>query len=227
VKVKSLAKIVNGPDGGVHLSFFRPTLSLIYAARNEEHAREVAEKFCRDTALREGRPWVAYWSGEGDNINCPEGAIKLPIDLWCCKLSGEVCQLQANISLSDEASFLKGCEASDRKKEEILRTVRSGRYDGFHHVPGRYLCVSCEAKGGKKESFFYHYPWELAELDLALGESFEATHEDLIRRGWPTTLVACPLCASCCYELATTLKPELRASLVLIELDVDLRARDA
>jgi hypothetical protein len=227
VKVKSLAKIVKGHDDGVHLSFFRPTLSLPYAAKNIEHAREVAETFCRDTALREGKPWVAYWSGQGDSVNCPEGYIKLPIDLWCCKISSQICQLQANISLDDKESFLKGCHAPNNKKDAILKTVLSGRYEGFHHVPGRYLCVACEAKGGKKGTFFYHYPWEFAELDLALGETYENTHRNLITRGWPTTFVSCPVCASCCYELATTIQPGLEKTLVLFEFDIDFRAKNA
>lgn len=227
MKVKSLAKIVRGRDGGVHLSFFRPTLSLPYAARDAEHAKEVAQQFCRDTAFREGKPWIAYWSSQGNNVNCPEGWIKLPIDLWCCKISKQPCLLQANISLDDEESFLNGCHAPDDKKKAILKTVQSGRYEGFHHVPGRYLCVACEAKGGKKETFFYHYPWEFAELDLALGESYEATRRNLVKGGWPTAFVSCPICAPCCYELATTMQPDLERVLILLEFDIDFRAKDA
>ncbi|MEH6577699.1 MAG: hypothetical protein V7731_11550 [Amphritea sp.] len=118
MKLKSLVKVIEGIDGGIHLSFFRPSFSLPYAAKNVDHAIEVARKICTDTIDVEGRPWIDYWKGSEGNINCPEGAIKLPIDMWCCKLTGEICSLQANIRINDKQTFLNGCHAQDSRKEK-------------------------------------------------------------------------------------------------------------
>ena len=175
MKVRSLVKVIKGLDGGIHLTFFRPTFSLPYAAPNMDYAIEVARKICSDTIDFEGRPWIDYWKGSNGNINCPEGAVKLPIDMWHCKLTGEVCYLQANIKIDDKQGFLNGCHAESDRKEKIFSTIENEKYDGFHHVPGRRLCVACEHKGGKKESFYYHYHWEFAELDTAIGHSYEET----------------------------------------------------
>lgn len=80
MKVRSLIKIIESVDGGVHLTFFRPSLSLPYAARDKEHAIEVARRFCLETIDREGRPWVEFWKGGGVGVtltaqkvlsNCP------------------------------------------------------------------------------------------------------------------------------------------------------------
>ncbi len=226
MKVKSLVKIIKVSNGGIHITFFRPTFSLPYAAKNMEHATEVAHKLCSDNIDYEGRPWINSWSKEKDNkkINCPEGYIKLPIDLWCCKLSKEMCSLQANIPLDNKDQFLDGCHANEQRKEDIFNTVSNGKYDGFHHVPGRYLCVACENKKKKTNSFSYHYPWEFAELDIALGKSYEETRVILTKKSLPSTYVSCPLCASCCNEIATKIDPSLTAQLKVLEFDVNFRA---
>lgn len=223
MKVQSLVKITTSGDGGTHLTFFRPPLSLPYAARNRTHALEIARKFCSDVALFEGRELVARWSSSGGQTNCPEGAVRLPADVWVCKLSGRMCPLQASISLDREPEFFMTCHAPTKKKEQIFGLLQSGRYLGFHHVPGRYLCVACEAKGGKKRSYFYHYPFELAELDVALHLSYEDALAIVSTAQIPRSRVMSPLCASCCRETAIKLKPALTEDLVVMELDVDLR----
>ncbi|WP_033535550.1 hypothetical protein [Bordetella trematum] len=225
MKTQALVKIISAKDGGTHLTFFRPCFSLLYAARDRHHAVEIAEQFCRDYANDQGRDWVAFWANPDGSVNCPEGAIQLPSDVWVCKLSGNLCELQAAVSTDDESSFFETCHAPPAKKAEIFKTVQSEKYLGFHHIPGRNLCVACEAKGGKKESFFYHYPWEFAELDVALHSTYEATLQHLESNGIPPNRVMCPLCASCCRELAFQLDSSLAEDLVVLRLDVDLRPR--
>lgn len=65
MKIRSLIKVIESVDGGIHLTFFRPSLSLRYAARDKEHAIEVARRFCLETIDREGRPWIEFWKGGG------------------------------------------------------------------------------------------------------------------------------------------------------------------
>ncbi|QSB01428.1 hypothetical protein JWZ98_00180 [Methylomonas sp. EFPC1] len=225
MKVQALVKITSSSDGGTHLTFFRPGLSLPYAALERKHALGVAQKFCSDVAHAQGKDWVAFWSRPDGQVNCPEGAIDLPSDVWVCKLSGNMCHLQAAISTERKAEFFTKCHAPHSKKEAIFKIVESGRYRGFHHVPGRYLCVACEAKGGKKESFFYHYPWEFAELDVALHWSYEEALPRLSAANIPVNRVMCPLCASCCRDLAVQLNPNLAHDLVVVYVEVDLRPR--
>jgi ferredoxin len=225
VKVQALVKITSSSDGGTHLTFFRPGLSLPYAARDREHAIEVAQKFCSDFAHAQGKEWVAFWSSPDGQVNCPEGAIELPSDVWVCKLSGKMCELQAAVSIKNKAEFFGKCHAAPPQKEAIFKLVESGKYRGFHHVPGRNICVACEAKGRKKESFFYHYPWEFAELDAALHWSYEEALHLISAAKIPVNRVMCPLCASCCRELAIQLNPELAHDLVVVRVEVDLRPR--
>ena len=224
MKVRSLVKIIESEDGGIHLTFFRPSLSLPYAARNKDHAIEVARRFCLETIDRDGRPWIEFWKGRGEGVTCPEGFVKLPIDLWCCKLTGEPCSLQASVNPEDEAGFRHGCHADSDKQDKILKTIRAGKYDGFHHVPGRYLCVACEEKGEKKESFNYHFPWEFAELDVAIGQTYEETLVSLVKNGKPRNYVMCPLCASCCYEEAIRFDSGLGEQLKVLEFDAYFRS---
>lgn len=114
MKVRSLVKITTSHDGGTHLTFFRPALSLPYAARDRRHALEVARKFCSDVAAREGQDLAAGWSGPGGVTNCPEGAVALPADVWVCKLSGKMCTLQASIAPDHERNFFDKCHGRSR-----------------------------------------------------------------------------------------------------------------
>ncbi|WP_444930256.1 hypothetical protein ACJJIF_21310 [Microbulbifer sp. SSSA002] len=224
MKVRSLIKITEGKDRGIHLTFFRPTLSIPYAAEDKDHAIEVARNFCSDTIDREGRPWIDFWKKDGGDISCPEGFVKLPIDLWCCKFTDDPCNLQAKINVNNEAGFNAGCHAEENRKKVIFSTVKNEKYDGFHHIPGRYLCVACERNGGKKESFFYHYPWEFAELDVAIGRSYQETRRILAAMDLPSNYVSCPICASCCHAEALKISPDLEEQLKVLEFNVSFRS---
>lgn len=225
MKTKALVRILNPRDGVFHLTFFRPGFSLPYAAQSQEHALNVARNVCLKTIDQEGKPWVEYWCSPGGEPNCPEGAIELPSDTWMCKLSKKMCPIQAAVK-SEKEEFLKGCTAPDKKKEQIFDIVSNGRYLGFHHITGRHLCVSCEKKGGKKESFYYHYPWEFAELDSAMQISYDELREVLVRRKKPINYVL-PLCASCCKEMASILAPSASHELHILEFEVNIRPGSA
>ncbi len=219
MKSKSLVKIIEHNDGGFHLTFFRPLLSLFYAGMSREHSLAVATRFIGDVIKYEATPYVDFWSSNEEQTNCPEGCISLPADIWKCKLTNEVCALQSSIDKCNKMNFIELCHAPELKKEQIWETIKDGKYQGFHHVPGRNLCICCDIKDKKKESFKYHYPWEFAELDVAICSTYENTYKELERNNLPIHYVMSPLCAECCYELAVKLHPELKNSLSVIELN--------
>lgn len=170
----------------------------------------------------QAREWLDRWRGDDDAPNCPEGAVKLPIDLWVCKLVKETCPIQAQVFIQEPERFFSGCLAPEARKQEIFATVARGKYDGFHHVPGRYLCVVCERER-KKPSFCYHYPWELTHI--------EAYYPFVIERDWPQvrrrlgsrislSTVSTALCAPHCILLAGQLDAEVAAQLSVLEVEV-------
>ncbi|EIV8497295.1 hypothetical protein ABMY21_20980 [Vibrio vulnificus] len=225
MKSKSLVKIIEHHDGGFHLTLFRPTFSLFYAGMSHEHTLAVATRFLNDQIQYQAIPHIESWSSQGDRINCPEGCVSLPADIWKCKLTDSICILQSSINLNDKDDFLELCHAQDARKEQIWNTVEKGKYKGFHHVPGRQLCICCEFKDKKKESFRYHYPWEFAELDVAICSTYEDTYRELEQQNIPVNYVLSPVCAECCYELAVKLRPELKSSLQVIETNFDPRKK--
>lgn len=167
--------------------------------------------------------WVAlsYDGGSIDATNCPEGAIRLPIDLWVCKLFDDICPIQAQVFLRDRQAFFRGCLASSDKKQQIFETVSEGKYRGFHHLAGRIPCPLCEDEG--KGNFSYRYPWELADLEYY--SSF------VVMRDWPIlrsklsvglrnlTTVTTPLCAPHAKALAEELDPALSAKLMVLNFE--------
>lgn len=178
----------------------------------------------RENIALQARAWLQQGKQPGPDItNCPEGAIRLPIDRWECKLTKEVCPIQAQVFLDDRDRFVRHCQAPKARKEQIFDSVAGGAYNGFHHVPGRYLCPSCKHEG-KKMSFRYHYPWELTLL--------RAYYPFVYERDWPhvraklrntrhgLTLVSSALCATHCKELAERIDPVLAAELMVIEFDL-------
>ena len=128
------------------------------------HSRENAIKDIKcqlDQFLQvEGKNYLSTWKGNSEIINCPEGFIELPIDIWKCKLNKKICPLQAKIFIKDKAEFIAGCLVPEERKKAIFETIEDSKYDGFHHVPGRYKCPLCVGKIYRK----YHYPWELTPL---------------------------------------------------------------
>ncbi|WP_415776213.1 hypothetical protein ACMYQ1_08950 [Shewanella oncorhynchi] len=224
MKVKSLVKVISHYDGGFHLTFFRPTFSIFYAAMNHKHSLEVAKRFISEQLAMVGKAWIQSHSKKNNWINCPEGCIKLPEDTWYCKLSNDICKLQACIKLDHTDDFFENCNATEEKKTQILKTVKLGNYDGFHHVTARQLCVSCADKKEIKEYFKYHYPWEFAEIDVAICGSYNDVMIELYKTDIPQRYIRSPLCAQCCYDLAIKLRPELKDSLYVIESNFHYRS---
>jgi hypothetical protein len=168
------------------------------------------------------QPWIKNWQGSDRVPNCPESKIKLPIDLWYCKLVDKKCPIQGQVFLDEPSLFFEGCLAPQEKRQQIFDTVEKGKYRGFHHVPGRYLCTGCE-DDGRKGAFRYHDPWELTLLQayypIAEGDWLEIRRK-LVVKGINLTSASNAQCAPHAIELATRIDPGLGAELTILEFDI-------
>jgi hypothetical protein len=171
----------------------------------------------------QARAWLDQHKEAGSDIlNCPEGAIELSVDLWVCKLTKDQCPIQAQVFLKDRNSFLQGCLAPQDRKEQIFDSAVRGTYDGFHHVTGRFLCVSCERR--QEDELQYHYPWELTHLDAYKSFDFERDWLEIRARlkdkHFGLTLVSTALCPTHCCELAQQIDPALAAEMMVIDFEL-------
>lgn len=189
----------------------------------EDECNELLRKKLDHFLATEGRRWVEHFKGDlstdGTNIvNCPDGFILLPLDAWHCKHDKESCGLA--IDISDEDRFLAHCRSE--KKIGILQSVKNKKYDGFHHVLGRYLCPLCDEKlSDKAQNFKYHYPWELYPLweciDFDTEEAFWVFQESKL----PRSIGFSKVCADCFVTAITKFCPNdpLYKSLFVVEMN--------
>jgi len=113
----------------------------------------------------EAQLYISNHQGNEEIVNCPEGKCKQPIDVWYCKLSDKICPTQAQVFLVNKDEFLSKCLADERKKNDIFDIIIKGKYNGAHHVIGRYLCPLCDNKSFLRENDKYHYYFELYSLE--------------------------------------------------------------
>ena len=162
----------------------------------------------------EGQSYLSAWKGTSEIISCPEGYVELPIDIWKCKLNRKTCPIQGRVFITDKAKFLYGCHAPRERKEAIFTAIEDSRYNGFHHMPGRYLCPLCRGK-----QYRYHYPWELT---LLIG-FFDIYDRDfrirLIREGINLAATTSALCPKCFITVVSKMDPNLEKGLEILELD--------
>jgi len=196
-----------------------------------------------------GSKWINKWKGFSGCVNCPEAYIELPSDIWKCKITGDSCSIQAQISIKDKAGFLARCCASQDRKENIYRIIQEKKYSGFHHIPGRFLCVQCEVDKGKQINKKYHYPWELVSISDCLdfsgifksektesgkilnhGDSlaFEKQLKDqgyltieemLTQEGFTPLSASFGICPVCCDRILSIIFPEIKELIHVIEIN--------
>lgn len=191
--------------------------SLGYATKSD--ATEGIKTLINNLLETEGKEFIQGWMGNSEVINCPDGYIKLPIDMWCCKLTGARCNLQAQVFLQDHALFLSRCTAPDDKKAGILKAATEGKYKGFHHIPGRNLCPTCECNS----PFNHHYRFELTFVYRLLGISDEDERDRFrlktLHLGVSSEAIACALCPPCAFRIASIIDNGISNDLEIIEID--------
>jgi len=167
----------------------------------------------------EGRSYISLCKGTSEIINCPEGYIELPVDVWRCKLSKKVCSIQAQVLTTNKQEFMSGCHAPKQRKEAILKAVKDGKYDGFHHIPGRYLCPSCKGKIYRR----YYYPWELTLVSKFLGvsgaEQWLLLEKNLIEKNMDPEVGYLALCPKCFKKVVSKVDPKFDNELEILEVD--------
>ena len=137
-------------------------------------------------------------------INCPEGKIKLPVDLWYCKLTLKACPLQASIDTENWDSFNRYCLASKERQDGIRQIIISGKYTGFHHMVGRFLCPTCKLNDGDNWRS-YHYPWQLEPLETYVPYDEETLRLEIIKHNIPASAQFGFLCRNCLNDLLNRL----------------------
>ncbi len=250
MKIKFLVQGKQKPDGSYEVicqgKFFKnPTVGAPSVDEGAEVLNHVLTKFM-DTR---GMAWIERWKGGKDYVNCPEAYVELPIDLWKCKVTKDRCNLQAQVNIKDKQEFFDRCHAPENRKRNIFKTIRDGKYTGFHHVPGRHLCVQCLKDKGKKINMHYHYPWELVSISDCINFSGEYENEaptsdeildfedslvldeqlrkegyltlgEMIEReGFEPLAADYGVCPECCKRIISAVFPEIQNQLRVIELD--------
>jgi hypothetical protein len=163
-------------------------------------------------------------AGSQEAVVCPEGAIRRPIDTWICKVDKKTCPIQAQVRLDDPQHFFGGCLLAEDRRNAIFATVQSGRYRGFHHMTGRYLCPRCEELQGNESAASYHYPWELSSFtrvtEFDLDRDMLTAVPLLSRANMGRSVVLAALCARHCIEVAELLTPHAVGDLDVLQLDI-------
>lgn len=150
-----------------------------------------------------GREWIDHFANTETTVTCQEGDLVLPVDRWDCKITGEVCPIQAQVPLDDKEQFLRGCnietapdeleDPPQEYKEKLWGAIHREQFTGEHHQASRYACVRCEEKD---EQEYLHFPWALTRLADHLEYDQARTDHDFVRSGLATQL-AWPICTEC------------------------------
>lgn len=182
---------------------------------------ELLKSRLHDFLNKHGKEWVNQFRGDSTGnrkVTCPEGFVKVPIDSWHCKFDDGLCNLQACIDLSDKNNFLTYCRA--KRKENIYKAVEQQVYTGFHHIPGRFLCPSCDHfKKDSQQNFKYHYPWELYPLWECVQFDTPMVNIQLDRKDIPLSVKYCKVCAPCFLKTVSILSPQKALDFIVIEVD--------
>lgn len=251
MKIKFLVQCKQEPSGDYNLichgRYFK---NLTTSAESFNGALEVMQFVLEQFMKTKGMDWIKKWKGFPGSVNCPEAYIELPSDIWKCRITREICGIQAQVPINDKKNFLALCNASEEWKEKIFQTIISEKYTGFHHIPGRYLCVQCQSDKWKKRSEHYHYPWELVSvsdcvdfsgefkpkkseiddiLDYEESIAFEKqlkeegylTLEDMLENeGLEPLAAGYGVCPKCCKRIISAVFPEINHQIKVVELDI-------
>jgi len=228
MKTRVLARTIHENDKWVAQAYQQEGVFCSASGITEAQALEHLKNEVGEILATSGQAWLKRWRGAAGTPNCPEGTVELLIDVWVCKLKNETCPIQAQVSLEEPNIFFQHCLAESDRKQQIFDAVTKQKYRGFHHLPGRYLCVGCENEG-KAINFRYHYPWELTQLSAYYPFSVECDWPQIRLKlicsgpsGKSSSLsaISTALCAKHCKSLAEQLEPSLAAQLRTLEFDI-------
>jgi len=164
----------------------------------------------------QAKKYLSGWKGTTETINCPEGFVTLPVDFWKCKINRELCSIQCQVYIKDKEKFLAGCRVPKEKKEEIFNTVKNLKYEGFHHILGRYLCSLCSGKEYER----YHYPWELTSLDKFFDLGCTEFRKTFLRANIGLAAYGSALCSRHIKEVVSKIDLNLEKEVEILGLNI-------
>ncbi len=164
---------------------------------------------------KEAEKHINQWKGGQNVVNCPEGYVLLPVDIWKCKLDKETCPTQGQVFMDRQKEFKELCRANIDKKGKILELIQQGDYDGFHHIVGRGICVLCKGK----EYFKYHYPWELSYLDDYMDIFDRELRIKFIKSGINQSAYSGSLCPDCFILVVSELEIDVAGAFERLDIE--------
>jgi len=165
-----------------------------------------------------GPEYIEAHSKGNNYVRCPEAKVVLPIDEFYCKHDKKSCHIGGGILINDKDYFIANCRFTERK-EGIWNSIESNKYKGFHHIPGRYLCPSCETKNSEKMiRYNYHYPWELCNIGNYLDYKDIELRKKVIRNGINPNIYYSCYCGTCTLESLSKLNIENNFELLNLEV---------
>jgi len=138
-------------------------------------------------------------------LNCPEGKVELPIDIWYCKIIDKLCPIQAWIDTEHWEVFDEKCIAQEPRKSGVKRAITTEQYRGFHHILGQYLCPLCRPSRTGSHNRRYHYPWQLFLLRDYVPVADDDLNLELVRNGLSTAPLYSAICRTCLNEVLAKL----------------------
>lgn len=179
-----------------------------------EELTSVAERVIRNYIESQAIHYINWFSHGDDWVNCQEGRAKVPADIWYCKITDDVCPIQAKINVTDKDGFFQGCNLTDHEekvrskrgkgpeeyKDGLWSAVHSGEYRGHHHDPGTVPCFTCDHSKIREE---YHFPWEVTRLSDHINdyESARKSNELHFTDDNIAYNLSNPICANCFTSL--------------------------
>jgi hypothetical protein len=171
-----------------------------------------------------GTEYISRHSFDDDFVRCPDAFVKLPIDTFCCKHNNECCFIGGGVYKKNKQEFIDNCMIEE-KKEGIWNAITTEKYEGFHHVPGRYLCPSCEEKNSTKRiNYSYHYPWEMCLIGQFLDYEDIELRKEVIRKGINKNVYYSSFCGACAKEILQKLG--ISKNFELIETEVYRKSKN-
>ena len=221
MKTKILIKISNVEDTFIGTTIWNQEKfieNITFKSDSKDGLIESASSELKNVMDTNGTDYIGVHSSDENFVRCPDAKVKLPIDIFCCKNDNKACFIGGGIYKKNKQDFIDNCRI-DSRKEGIWNAIKLKKYEGFHHIPGRYLCPSCENKNSiKRVNYNYHYPWELCSIGKFMDYEDVELRKKIIRKGINRNIYYSLFCGTCSIQILNEL--DLYQNLELIEIDV-------
>ncbi len=222
--IKFLIHICNLDDGKIKARCTSiPLISEIFPSQ-EQAINDLTDKLSVFLE-NEAKSYLSGCQGNEGFINCPEGKIISPVDIWYCKLTDTSCPTQAQVLLTNKEQFFSKCLADDDRKNAIYDTIENGKYMGAHQKVGRVICSLCYSlrypgneDKPKKNINPYYYHFELYSLNDYFDADNDDFRRDFLMKGIDPRAYN-PMCAECFIEVVSKIDSNIVNNFFKKEMD--------